>query len=35
MTFGTRHKRKKKKYARESKLPVWSDMMVWKDFKPP
>jgi hypothetical protein len=26
---------KSKKYARESALPGWNDVTVWKDFSPP
>jgi hypothetical protein len=30
-----RRKKKSKKYARESDLPGWNDVTVWKDFRPP
>ena len=35
MIFGTRLKRKKEKYAIESELPAWNDVVVWKDFRSP
>ena len=35
MIFGTSPKKKQKQYARENKLPIWNDVTVWKDFRPP
>jgi hypothetical protein len=26
---------KSKKYAKESALPGWNNVMIWKDFRPP
>jgi hypothetical protein len=33
MIFGTRCKRKPKKYAKERELPNWKDVAVWKDAR--
>jgi len=31
--FCTRRKRKQKQHTRESKLPSWNDVTVWKNFR--
>jgi len=34
MIFGTRSRKKPKKYAKEREFPSWKDVTVWKDFIP-
>jgi hypothetical protein len=33
--FGTIHKKKKQRYARDNGLEGWNEVAVWQKFKPP